>query len=124
KTTGKNQHDKLLYVRNDHIIAAELKLIKFRCIRFLIFLVIGLVGGIGHYLYQTLESNYSPDLPISLIIIGVFSIVGLIVSLFRKRQLRIITKTADLSQKKIFTLPIDKDVEEKELEDLIYILVS
>lgn len=120
RTTRKQKED-LIVLRNDKTYSVNIQTKRqFLLSRFLILFAIGLLGGLGHYLYDTQFLGYNPNPPIIGAIVAVFTIVGLVISFVKQRVFTVIMD--DRARYKSFVIPIDKDVNQEELEQLIDIL--
>jgi hypothetical protein len=122
RTTIKDQHD-VLHVRNDRIYAADVSNRKgFSKVRFAIFFFAGVLGGYAHFMYDTQFLGFEPNPGIIFGIFFILVVIGFFVSFTKRRTLKF---TVDSSEEGTsFEFPISKDLGEKELEDLMEILVS
>lgn len=129
KTTSptSSKVDKILYLNNDKIFATDLSFIRFYNFKtFFISLIIGVVLAGGYYLYQTMYANMPVDYLILGGLVALAIIIGFIKGFQRKRHLIIIVEPDNfgLFTKSRFSFPVSKNVSDKNLEDLMYQLVS
>jgi hypothetical protein len=122
KTETKQGQD-IMYVRNDKIYGAQITTAPtFTWTLFFIFLAVGVFGGLGHYLYDTQFLGYNPNPPIIAGIFALFTIIGVVVSIRKKRILELVL---DSNQSKdLVTFTLDKEANQAHVEDLIDILVN
>ena len=122
KTKTKQAED-FMYVRNDKIYGAQVTSARtFKWNLFGIFVLVGLLGGLAHYLYDTQILGYNPNPPIIAGIVALFLIIGVIVALGKKRVLELVL---DSNQSKdLVTFELDKEANPAHVEDLVDILVN
>lgn len=122
RTVVKDKHD-VLHVRNDRIYAADVSDRRgFSKFRFAIFFFVGVLGGYGHYMYDTQVLGFEPNPGIIFGIFFILLVIGFFVSFTKRRTLQL---TVDSNKQPVmFEFPISKELGEKELEDLMEILVS
>lgn len=121
-TTTKKGQD-FMYVRNDKIYGARVTTKKWFAVKFfLLFVLAGLLGGLGHYLYDTAVLGYDPNpVIIGSIFLGL-SLIGVAVSF---RTSRILELVLDSNQSPSFvTYEVGKEANEGQLEDLVDIIVN
>lgn len=117
--------EKVLYLRNDKIMGAELATYKFFSFkRLFVVLALAVLGGAAHFLYDTQILGYvaNPTI-ISLIAAGIF-IIGLFFCFTKSRHLKILVDSDDTGplQRSRFSFPVGKNITEKKLLDLMYLL--
>lgn len=122
-----NNNKNVVYVRNDKIFASEVTWIKsFKYQLFVAFVLVGIFGGFAHYTYDTMFLGYNPNPPIIFGIFFLLSVIGYSIS-FRKKRYFVIVVASDgpgAVSKSTFQFEIGKDVSDKKLEDLMYVLVN
>ena len=119
-----NANEDVLYIRNDKIFAAAVKKItRFRVRLFLLLLLIGMFGGYGHFMYDTQYLGYRWNPGIVLGIVLVFVIAGFFASWHSVKYL-VLSAGGEGGKVNRFEIPIGKDVTDKNLEDLMYLLVN
>jgi len=117
--------EKVLYLRNDKIIGAELATYKFFSFkRLIVVLFLSALGGAAHWFYDTQILGYVPNPTlISLIAVGVF-LIGLLFCFTKSRHLKVLVDSDDTAplQRSRFSFPVGKNITEKQLLDLMYLL--
>ena len=123
----KNKVNEIVYVRNDKILGAKVGILKyFKVKSFLIHLLVGLLGGYAHYMYDTQFLGYEPNPGIISGIIFLFVIIGFFTG-FKKKKLLTLVVEADetsLNKESYFSFEIGKETTDKNIEDLMYLLVN
>lgn len=122
-----NNNYKVVYVRNDKIFASDVAWVReFHYPLFLSLFLAGVFGGFAHYTYDTMILGYNPNPPIIFGIFFVFVVVGFIISFRKKRYFSIVVASdgPGASSKDTFRFEVGKDVSDKKLEDLMYVLVN
>ncbi|QMS85508.1 hypothetical protein [Candidatus Xianfuyuplasma coldseepsis] len=111
-------------VRNDKIFAAEVATHRFTNYRLLLWMVVAAIfGGFAHYAYDTMFLGYNPNPPIIFAIFFVILIIGLIISVGKKKELRFVVQSGS-AQPEMLRFDVGKDVPEKKLIDLMDVLVN
>jgi len=122
-----NNNYKVVYVRNDKIFASEVAWVRFfRYPLFLSILLGGIFGGFAHYVYDTMVLGFLPNPPIIFGIFFVFVVAGFVLSFAKKRYFILVVASdgPGTSSKSTFKFEVGKDVSDKKLEDLMYVLVN
>jgi hypothetical protein len=121
QTEGKNKND-VVHVRNDKVYGARIATRSWFCgKRFALFVLLALLGGYAHYMYDTVVLGYLPNPGIITgIVLGVLAIGGF-VSLRRRRELELVV---DSGIPTVFRFPLGKDIAQDKVEDLADILVN
>jgi hypothetical protein len=122
RTKHKN-HDDIMQLRNDKINGVQVdSKIRFVGKRFLIFVAVGILGGLAHYLYDTQFLGYNPNPTIISAIVAGVTLIGIPFSFGKERVLRILldarTTTTSIS------IPIDNTASEDSLLQVIDILTT
>lgn len=119
----KKDKQDFLYVRNDKVYGAQVTTHKWFCTKlFVIALFVAIFGGYAHFAYDTMVLGYEPNPGIIFGIFFVITVIGFFVS-FRKRRVLELVVDSNTSQK-TFVFPIGKETSEKQVEDLVDILVN
>ena len=122
RTEGKKGKD-FLYVRNDKIYGAQVTTVSwFQTKLFVIFVLIGVLGGYAHFMYDTAVLGYNPNPGIIFGIFFVLTLIGFFASFRRARVLELVVDSS--TELKTFTFKLGKDVSEAKIEDLVDILVN
>lgn len=117
--------EKVLYLRNDKIIGAELAKYKFFSFKkFFIVLLLAITGGLVHFLYDTQVLKFEPNPTLISLIAGGILIIGLFFCFTKSRHLRVLVDSDDTGplQRSRFSFPVGSEISEKQLMDLMYLL--
>lgn len=117
--------EKVLYLRNDKIIGAELATYSFFSFkRLLVVLLLAAVGGAAHFLYDTQYLGYVPNPPLIAAIVGGILFIGFFFCFTKSRHLKVLVDSDDTGplQRSRFSFPVGKNITEKKLLDLMYLL--
>ncbi len=112
-----------MQIRNDKVVGANVSKKIFFCkIRFSLFVILALVGGYAHFMYDTVYLEYNPNLGLITGIILSIILLGFIASVKKKRVLEIFLLGTNATQ--TITFNLDKTTDKEKLNDLVDIIVS
>ena len=119
---------KILYLRNDKIIGAELAKYRFFSFKkFLFIIVIGLLVAAGQYVYDTVQLGYEPNYT-NMALFGLVTIIVLtpLFGFTKKRHLKILVDSDESGplNRNRFSFPVGGNISEKKLMDLMYLLAT
>jgi len=122
----KKKQLQMLYLRNDKIIGAELAMRrKFTLYRFLIVLLLAVLAGLAHFLYDTQFLGYVAN---PTLISGLFMtvlIIGLFFCFAKAKYVKLLVESEgpnSILKVDRYSFKVGIEVEEKKLTDLLYIL--
>lgn len=122
QTVGKQSTD-VVHVRNDKVYGARIATRSWFCgKRFLLFVLLAILGGYGHYMYDTAVLGYEPNPGIIAGIVIVLLAIGGFVSMRKRRELELVLDSS--TNGTLFRFPLGKDVPQDKVEDLADILVN
>jgi hypothetical protein len=116
------KNEDIIRLRNDKVYAGKLVKKSFFSVKtFFLFILLGVLGGYGQFMYDTQYLRYNPNPRIISGIILVFLVIGFVVA---QKKRRVLMLTVDSAKSSEYVFPMDKTTDLKKVEDFIEIIVN